>query len=93
MNKQIIAAVAIIGASGVVAAWVNKKPITRVILGSYVLLLILSVLDLFGGQVSKLAGALALIAALYVILNEFPWQVVISLLQGKTTASTSTSMK
>lgn len=82
MNKQIIAAVVIIAAAGVVSAWTKKQPITRVILGAYVLLLILSVLDLFGGPVSRLASALALIAALYVLLNEFPWQSVIGLIQG-----------
>ena len=91
MNKSIIAAVMIIGASGVASAWVKKQPITRVILGAYVLLLILSVLDFFGGTVSRLASALAMIAALYVILNQFPWAALLNLINGKGSASTSTS--
>ncbi len=94
MNKQIVAAVVIIGASGIVSAWTKKQPITRVILGSYVLLLILAILDLFGGQVSRLAGALAMIAALYVIINQFPWSTLLNIVQGsKSSTSTSTSTK
>jgi hypothetical protein len=87
MNKQIIASVVIIAAAGVTSAWAKKGPITRVILGAYVLLLILSVLDLFGGPVSRLASALALIAALYVVINQFPWSTVIGLVQGKSSST------
>lgn len=89
MNKQIIGAVVIIGASGVIAAWVGKKPITKVILGSYILLFVLSLMDLFGGGISRLGSALAMIAVLYVLLNEFPWQTLIGALQGKATAAVS----
>lgn len=69
MNRHIIAATLIIGASGVVKAWQSKKPITTVILGSYVFMLILSIADLAGGQVSQLAGAIAMVAMITVILN------------------------
>lgn len=89
MNKQVIGAVVVIGAAGVVTAWTKKQPITRTILGAYVLLLLLSLLDLFGGSVSRLASAIALIAALYVILNELPWSTLIGLVQGKSTTTSS----
>lgn len=69
MNKHIIAATLIIGSSGVIKAWQSKKPITPVILGSYVFMLVLSIADLAGGQVSRLAGAIAMVAMLTVILN------------------------
>jgi uncharacterized membrane protein len=83
MNKHIIASVMIIGASGVVNAWTNHKPITIVILGTYVFLLVLSIADMFGGQVSQLAGGMALLAALTVLLTEFPWNTVLGAVQGK----------
>lgn len=69
MNKHIIAATLIIGGSGIIKAWQSKKPITSVILGSYVFMLILSLIDLAGGQASKFAGAIAMVAMLAVILN------------------------
>jgi hypothetical protein len=83
MNKQIIGAVIIIGGTGVVTSWTAKKPITPVILGSYVLLLVLSIMDLFGGPIRKLAGAIAMVAVLFVLLNEFPWDQINSLLNKK----------
>jgi predicted membrane protein len=69
MNKHIIAATLIIGASGVVNAWQNKKAITPVIMGSYVFMLVLSIIDLFGGEASRVAGAIAMVAVVAVILN------------------------
>ena len=69
MNKHIIAATLIIGGSGVIKAWQSKKAITPVILGSYVFMLVLSIADLAGGQVSQLAGAIAMVAMITVILN------------------------
>ena len=69
MNKHIIAATLVIGGSGVIKAWQSNQPITPVIIGSYVFMLVLSILDLFGGQVSTLAGALAMVAMIGVILN------------------------
>jgi hypothetical protein len=61
----------------------NNKPITRVIIGGYVFMLMLSVGDMFGGDIGKLMSALALLAATYVLLVEFPWTAIINLLQGK----------
>lgn len=76
MNKHIIAATLIIGSSGVIKAWQSKKAITPVILGSYVFMLVLSIADLAGGQVSQLAGAIAMVAMLAVILNT--WTPILS---------------
>lgn len=69
VNKHIIAATLIIGVSGIIKAWQSKKPITPVILGSYVFMLVLSIIDMFGGKASQLAGALAMLAVVAVILN------------------------
>lgn len=83
MNKQIVGAVVVIGATGVITSWSQKKPITPVILGAYILLLMLSIMDLFGGPVRKLAGAIAMVAVLFVLLHEFPWDQITSLLGKK----------
>lgn len=83
MNKKIIIAVLVVAASGVTRSWQKQQPITPVIIGAYVLLLVLSILDMFGGPISDLANALAMLAATYVLLTEFPWQSLISLVQGK----------
>jgi hypothetical protein len=77
MNKKVIVAVFIIGGSGVVKSAMAGTAITPVILGSYIFLLVLSVLDAFGGPVSTLAGGLAMVAAVTVLLTEFPWQVIL----------------
>lgn len=82
MNNHIIAAGLIIVGSGVVQAWTSKKPITPVIIGGYVFMLILSILDMFGGQISTIASALAMLAVVYVLLNVFPWSQISSLLKG-----------
>lgn len=79
LNKHIIAATLIIGGSGVIRAWQTKKPLTPVILGSYVFMLILSIADLFGGEVSRLAGAIAMLAMIAVILNT--WVPILDLIQ------------
>lgn len=52
-------------------------------MGGYVFLLVLSLIDVFGGPVAKIASALSMVAMLYVLLNVFPWQVVLKTLQGK----------
>lgn len=83
VNQKIVVAVIIIGGSGIVHAIVNKTVITPVILGSYIFLLVCSVIDIFGGPASQFAGALALLAATYILLTEFPWSQIIGLVQGK----------
>lgn len=87
MNKKVIIAVFIIGGSGVVNAATKGTAITPVILGSYIFLLVLSLADALGGPVAQLAGALAMLAAVVVVLTEFPWQTIISTLQGKNAES------
>jgi hypothetical protein len=83
MNTKVVTAVVVIAGAGIVNAWVSKKPITTVIIGSYILLLVLSLMDMFGGKVSQLASAIAMLAVVYVLLTEFPWQQLINLSTGK----------
>lgn len=83
MNQKIIIAAVVIGASGVTNAWLNGKPITGVIVGSYVLLLVLALADTFGGTLSQFSGSIAMVAMLYVLLTEFPWKQVLALVQKK----------
>lgn len=77
MNKHIVIATIVIGASGVMDAILNNKPLTPVIMGSFVFLLLLSLADAIGGGLSQLASGLAMIAMLYVLLTVFPWNVVL----------------
>lgn len=83
MNRKIVIAVIIIGGSGFINAIMAKKPVTPVIIGAYIFLFVLSILDMYGGPVSDLAGALAMLAATYVIITELPWDQIIKLVQGK----------
>ena len=86
MNRKIVVATLVIGASGIVNSWNAKPPkaITPVILGTYVFMLVLALLDAFGGPIAQLAGALAMLAMLTVILTEFPWGTILGLVgQGK----------
>lgn len=79
VNKKIVVAVAFVTAVGIVQNWMQHKGITRTVLGAFVFLLVLSLLDLFGPGMSALAGALALLAALYVGLTQMPWGALFSL--------------
>lgn len=87
MNKQIVIATAVIAGSGIISSWQKKQPITPVILGAYVFMLLLAILDAFGGDISKLASALALLAMTAVVVNQFPWQTILGTLQGKKTGT------
>ena len=52
----------------------NKQvALTPIIIGAYVVLLVLAVLDLFGGALSQIAGDIALLALFTTILTQFPW--------------------
>lgn len=82
MNKPIIVATVVIAGSGVVNAWTQSKPLTPVILGSYVFMLVLSIADAFGGDIAKIASALAMLAMTYVLISEFPWGVILSTVRG-----------
>jgi hypothetical protein len=63
-NKQIIVSALVIGGAGVWKSWTSGKPIGRVLLGTYMLVVILSIIDLIGGVAATLAGGLAMIAAM-----------------------------
>ena len=83
MNRSIIVAAFVIAGSGVVNAWSNQKPITPIIIGTYVFILIMAVMDMFGGGLADLASALSMLAVTYVLLTEFPWSKIISFVGGK----------
>ena len=78
INTQIIVAVAIIGASGIIRVWTGAgsqgATITRVLVGANVLLIVLAVVDFFGGPLSTIAGGIATLAAFVVVLTQIPWQ-------------------
>ena len=80
VNKKVIIAVFVVGGIGVMKAVTKQEPITPVILGSYVFLLVLSVADLAGGQISNVVGGLAMVAVLTSILYDFPWSTLQALL-------------
>lgn len=82
MNKKILASGIVITFTGVVVSWQQNKPITRIIMGGYIFTLVLALLDMFGGEMSIFAGALAMLAMLYVLLTEFPWATLIQAARG-----------
>lgn len=69
MNKQIVISGVVIIIGGSFYALSNNKPLTPVITGGYVMMLALSVFDLFGGPVSQIAGGIAMVAAIAVVLT------------------------
>jgi hypothetical protein len=86
MNKKIVIVGVLIIGSGVANAWLAKPPkaITPVVIGGFIFLLMLSVMDMFGGPMSNLASALAVLAATYVLLTEFPWATVLGAVKANT---------
>lgn len=72
VNKQVIASTLVIMAVGIVHAWTAKPPqgITSVVMGGYGVMLVLAVIDLFGGGMQRLASALSLLAVVFVLLLE-----------------------
>lgn len=70
INQQIVISAGGITAVGVVTALSQGKGITRIVLGGYLLAVFLSVADLFGGAVSSIAGAIAMVALVAVILAD-----------------------
>jgi len=83
MNRKIIVATFVIAGAGIMNAWMNNKPVTPVILGSYIFILMLSIADMFGGALSTLSGGIAMVAVTYVLLTEVPWSQFIKIVQGK----------
>lgn len=88
VNRQIVIAVVVIGFSGLLRIWTGQaaqgSSVTRVLLGAYLLMLVLSIMDLFGGIFSTLAGAIAMLAALVVVITEIPWGIVFQSVSGPT---------
>lgn len=82
VNKQIVIAGVVIAASGVFNAWMNKKPITPVIIGAYIIVFLLALMDMFGGDISKLASMLAMLAMTSILLMEFPWDKLFGAIGG-----------
>lgn len=86
VNKPVIVAVIGISAISIVRLWAipklatastaNTKPVTPILMGAYVVLVVAALLDLFGGQLSIIVGRICLLALLTVILTQFPWSVV-----------------
>jgi hypothetical protein len=72
VNKQVIASTLVIMAVGVVHAWTAKPPqgITPVVLGGYGLMVILSIVDMFGGGLSQVVSAIAMLALVATLLLE-----------------------
>jgi hypothetical protein len=83
MNSKIIVAAVVVGGSGFLNHLLNNQPVTRVIIGTYIFLLVLAIMDTFGGPFVQLSSALAMLAMVYVLLTEFPWQALINVVQGK----------
>jgi hypothetical protein len=77
MNRMIVASAAGITAIGVGTAWLQKKPITKIVLGGYLTALGLSILDMFGGGFSQLAGGIALVALVTVFLTSADWVALV----------------
>jgi len=77
MNKSIVISVVVITLGGVIRVWTGTgtpgTSLTRVFIGANILLLVLAVVDFFGGPLSTIAGALAFLAAVVVLLNDIPW--------------------
>jgi len=84
MNSTLVAASAYIAAVGVINSWNNGKPITKNLIGAFLFLFLLALLDMAGGDVSKIATALAMLAVLYVTLTEVPWSTILGAIGAKT---------
>ena len=72
-EKQIILAGFIIVGLGAARSFTDNKPVTPVLEGSLVAILLLSLLAAFGEQQAKLAGAMALLVALSSIFINVPY--------------------
>lgn len=73
VNKHIIVATFGLVAVGVIKKWNQPGAnFTPIFVGGFVFMLGLSVADLFGGTMSKLASGLAMVALVNGILTEIP---------------------
>ena len=70
VNRPVMIAVIGIGGIAFVNAVIAKKPVTRIVLAVYLLLLLLGILDAFGGLFSTLASAIAMLAFVTMLLTQ-----------------------
>ena len=92
LNKHIIVATLGLMGIGILKHYTQPNvPLTRVFVGSFVFLLALSVADLAGGSLSKLASALAMLALLNGILTEIPPVAFTSLIGAVSSSSKGTT--
>lgn len=80
INGHVITAVVVIAGAGIINAWSNKRPAYRLIVGSMIFLIVLSLLDTFGGPASSIASGLAMLAMVYSILNIVPFDQIMGAL-------------
>jgi hypothetical protein len=82
MNRKIVFSGVIIMATGLIKAVTSGGGFTKVFVGSYIFLLMLGIADSLGGRMSQFTGAIAIIAALGILLTQFPWQTILSAVGG-----------
>lgn len=82
MNRTVLFAALFIGLVGAAQVYVTKGSMTRVLIGTYVLILLLALLDAIGGAASQLASAFAILAVIYAGLTQAPWQQLLKAVQG-----------
>lgn len=87
INRTVLFSALIIGLSGAIQSFLNTGKFARQLIGAYVFLLLLSLVDLIGGAASQLASALAILAVLYVLLTQFPWTQLASAIGVKAKSS------
>ena len=83
VNRSVVISAAGITAIGVSNAYLNKKPITKIVLGGYLLALALSVFDLLGEGAAQVASAVAWLALAGVVLTNLDlWQAIFDSVSG-----------
>jgi hypothetical protein len=83
VNRQVL--IAVFGIAGIaIFKSVTSKgaPVSRILLGAYVLLLLLGLLDVFGGVFSTIAGGIAMLALVTMLLTEVNWGAIATLAGG-----------
>lgn len=97
LNKHIVVATLGLATIGIIKHYTQPNvPLTRIFIGSFVFMLALSVADLAGGQVSKFASALAMLALVNGILTEIPPGILTTISSasgGKSSTNTTTTTK
>lgn len=76
INRPVLFSAVFIGVVSGVHALLNQGKLSRVLIGTYVFILVCALLDVIG--LGQLAAALALLAALYVGMSQFPWQQLLT---------------